>query len=176
MDNKARTNINWKDYESPKFIPHIPNNRPFYKNCGSAIVSLITGESPEAIEQKRPEVKRGMPSAVFSSILRAKGYTVITVAKNNVTQIEDTSEVRCWENLPLNSRHVLAMNIHVTNKENSMFLLNRNELWHHFDPIPFDPMFFLNKPTQDVMLIWHPLWSDRPAIELDSNCLTRCCM
>ncbi len=174
VDSTRQTNVKWQELEAPRFVPHIQHRHDDYSNCGAAILSLITGESPKSIEKKYPKIKKGMPSATFAAMLRGRGYTVVTVAKNNVTKVSDLPAWRCWKCRPINDNHVLVMNIHVTNKENSMFLLNQGILWHHFEPLEYDPLFLLNKPTQDVMVVWHPNWSLRPAIELCPNSLERC--
>ena len=162
IKSSSKVNINWENFESPKFKPHKFHKNTDFESCGTTIFSLITGEHPSVVDYRYNIVGEiGWGTDEFAKRLRSRGYKVITVAKNNVTRVTDgiTGCTRCWNNRPLKTSHVLVINGAVMNHENSMFLLHKNKLWHHFEQIPIDPMFFLNKPTQDVLLIYHPKWS-----------------
>jgi hypothetical protein len=116
---------------------------------------MLTGLDPQCIERHCPSIRKGWSTTAFRKFLVSIGYTVIPVTKNSVTNVS------CffWQKLPLTKDHVIVMNSAVSASGASWFLLYNNQLWHNeYRETGFDAMFFLNKPTQDVLLVWHPTW------------------
>lgn len=152
-ESSINKRIDWRSYESPslmldqkKTFYHIP-----YKSCGSASLSLITGLSPGVIERSCPNPKIGWFTTRAVKFLKEKGYSVIELSKENILNAG-------WPAYPLNENHCLLMNVRVDSMENSMFVVHKGKVWHHYDPTTLDGLFFLNKPTQDVLLVYHKKW------------------
>ncbi len=146
--------VDWKGYESPKL--NLKDRKAFgwdsYISCGSAALSLITGLSPTTVEKSCPHPKTGWYTSRVIKFLRAKGYTVIEISK------KDVLNSYCLD-FPINKNHCLLMNVRMDNKENTMFVTHKGKLWHHYECEPyFNNLFFINKPTQDVLLIFKKDW------------------
>ena len=159
LNLSPKIHINWEDYSSPNFVPHkFPRNTEF-ESCGTAAFCTITGFDPEQVD-KRYNVKynEGWHTIDFAKRLRNHGYTVITVSKNNVTNVRDRWHTRAWDNRPLKKNHLIVINGMIMRDENSFFIMHNNKLWHNFRQIRLDPLFFLNKPTQDVLIISNDKW------------------
>ena len=85
--------------------------------------------------------------------LRSKGYTVIEISKADLLKSN-------WLHHPIKRGHCLLINNRMDAKENSMYVLHDNELWHHYETDDyFNNLFFINKPTQDVMIVHHKKWN-----------------
>lgn len=154
MINGKVKEIAWNKYTSPNFeVSKIKSNR--WSSCGSPIISLITGVDPMYVERCCPNSKRGWSTRALTGYLTKKHYTVIQVTKNSVNNVY-------WQHYPLNPNHLLVINSSVDLKEASWFLLHKEQLWHNdYRQKFFNSLFFLNKPTQDVLLVWHPKWAPK---------------
>ncbi len=146
----------WHRFESPKLNleknKYAACDRKDYKSCGTAILSLLTDISPKSVEKHCPNPKKGWYTSRIIKFLEEKGYTVVEISKNNVLS-------NCQYNPSLNRDHCLLINARVDDEENSLYLLHKDQVWHHFDvQANSDPLFFFNKPTQDVLLVYHPKW------------------
>lgn len=154
-DSIIRKNkIDWRQYEVPNL--NLDEHETFhyspYISCGSASLSLLTRVKPEKVEKSCPNPRKGWFTSRVVKYLRDKGYTVIELSKEDLLKTN-------WTDFPINNNHCLMMNIRMDEKENSMFILHKGQLWHHYDSEPyFNNLFFINKPTQDVLLIFHKKW------------------
>lgn len=146
--------INWKEFEVPKL--HLKNRKTFdwnsYISCGSAALSLITGISTKTIEKSCPNPSVGWYTSRVIKYLKEKGFTVIELSK------KDVLNSYCLD-FPINKNHCLLMNVRMDNSDNTMFVVHKGKLWHHYECEPyFNNLFFINKPTQDVLLIFKKDW------------------
>ncbi len=123
-----------------------------FESCGSAALSLITGISVKTVEKSCPEPLTGWYTTNMIKYLRKKGYKVIEMSKNRILSSDYY--------LPrLHKAHCILINAHTDMQENSAYVLHAGEIWHNFIKIENPgPLFFLNIPTQDVLLVWHPKW------------------
>ena len=144
----------WKQYEAPKFQPYLSNDNK-WKTCGSATLSLVTGKSPSKIDKDLPKTQKHWSTLAFKKYLVKKGYTVIEVTKRNITNTNAYA-------FPLTSNHIIALNLEMDSDPNdgaSWFLLHDNILYHNTEPeYNFNALYFLNKPPQNVLVIWHRKW------------------
>ncbi len=82
--------------------------------------------------------------------LRSRGHTCITVSKMNVINYGG-----------LSSQHVLLLNCYVDRYNNSAFVCNGGKVYHNFSGDVPHLLFFLNQPTQDVILVWRKEWKKK---------------
>ncbi len=152
MINGSIKKIRWDSYSSPYLKIKSRTNNHDWNTCGSATLSLITGLAPGFIEKSLPKTVKHWSTLTMNKYLNSLGFTTITVSKNSIVNTE-------WTNYPLTPKHCLLLNVRCDLKENSWYVLHDNVLWHNlYRDENFNPMFFLNKPTQDVTLVWHPAW------------------
>mgnify|MGYP001615428051 CR=1 FL=1 len=143
--------IDWSKYESPNFTPNLINYHR-WKTCGSATLSLLTHRKAHFIDKDRPTTQRHWSSPAFKKYLLNHGYTTIEVTKLSVTNCN-------WLNYPLTENHVIALNLRINQSEASWYVLFQNNLYHNmYQEAEFNPLFFLNKPPQNVILVHHPKW------------------
>jgi len=145
--------IFWEQYLSPRFRVKTLRSHN-WSSCGSATLALVTGIAPGIIQKAAPGRKGHWSTRAVKNFLRTHGYTVFDVTKSSVTNCD-------WPYNPLQSGHLLLINSEVDSREASWFLTHNGELWHNdYRDYDFTPLFFLNKPTQDVLLVHSPKWSD----------------
>ncbi len=145
--------IEWDEYAAPNLNITVPLMRWGWKSCGTASLALVTKKKPRLIEKHCPNVEVGWHTRTLARYLVNQGYTVVTVTKNSVTNVD-------WSRYPLTPDHCLMINGAVDTKENTWYVLHKNVLWHNlYVEESFNTLFFLNKPTQDVLLVWHPKWA-----------------
>lgn len=149
-----RNRIKWEQYESPKL--DLTKRKLFddkeYVSCGSAALGLITGINPKTVEKSCPNPRSGWYTTRVIKYLRNKGYTVIELSKEDVLKNK-------WYQFSLNEKHCLLLNVRMDSEDNSMFVVHRGNMWHNYEKeTDYNPLFFLNKPTQDVLLICHKKW------------------
>ncbi len=151
--------IKWSRYESPNlnlsWTPmmeqdcyHFGNKSP---SCATTAIKLITLKSKRVIE-KHCINKDSMSTTRIIYILKKFGYDVKVVSKSNITYC-------AWYQMPLNQNHLLVINARVDSEENSCYVIHKSKVWHNGSGSDINPLFFLNKPTQDVLLISHKKWS-----------------
>lgn len=155
IDGVARK-VEWNNFRSPNLKIELPASRGDWRCCGSASLQLVTGKSASLIEKRFPHVKkRGWFTKPLARYLVELGYTVIEVTKNSVTSVD-------WSDYPLSSDHCLMINGMVDNQENTWWVLHKDVLYHNlYVERAFNSLFFLNKPTQDVLLVWHKKWAKK---------------
>lgn len=146
--------IDWKEYESKNL--HLEDRKPSiwnsYISCGSAALGLVTGISAKTVEKSCPNPKVGWYTRRVIKYLREKGFTVIEISK------KDVLKSYCLD-FPINDKHCLLMNVRMEGEENTMFVVHKGKLWHHYECEPyFNNLFFINKPTQDVLLVFKKGW------------------
>ncbi len=144
---------NWKKYYADKLDLNKRKKSFSYKSCGSAALSLITGISVKTIEKSCQDPNIGWYTTNMIKYLRSKGYTVIEMSKNRILSSD-------YHQSRLHNAHCILINAHTDIEENSAYVSHAGDVWHNFIKIEDPgPLFFLNLPTQDVLLIWHPKWS-----------------
>jgi len=153
-ESSIRKITSLEKYEAPKL--DLEKRKRYsvmeYTSCGSAALSLITGIRPSTVERFCPNPRVGWYTSRAIKYLKEKGYTVLELSKEDVLKGH-------WSTFPLNQRHCLLMSVRMNNEENSMFVLHNGILWHNFESEPYyNGLFFLNKPTQDVLLIFKKSW------------------
>ncbi len=121
-----------------------------YKTCGSGALSLITGIHVKKVEKDCPNTKKGWFTTRAIKFLRDKGYTVVELSKHNVL-----NTLGCWN---ITQEHCLIINACVDKVDNSMFVIHKDRIWHNFQESAIEPLFFINNPTQDVLLVFHKKW------------------
>jgi len=152
--------IRWEEYLCPKFKPYL-NDQHKWKSCGSATLSLITRQKAHLIEKKLPKSQRHWSTLAFKRYLLSQGYTTIEVTKRNITNTY-------WKHYPLQPNHIVVMNIQLNTLEASWYVLYQNTLYHNMDEEEdFDSLFFLNKPPQNVIVVYHPKWKGKHAFKKD---------
>lgn len=148
--------IDWIQYESPNLdLTTRRKAQPReYRGCASSALGIITGIHPKTIEKKFKKIEKGVSTATTIRFLRKKGYKVIELTKQDVLKVY-------WEQFPINERHLLLINGSVDSESNSMFVLHGGRVWHNYDVMDNSALFFINKPTQDVLLVSHKKWKQR---------------
>lgn len=123
-----------------------------YNSCASAALSLLTNISVRTIEKFCPD--KAWSTSMISKFLKSKGYVVIEVSKGGIlSHTYNGGE-------PLSKHHCLLINANSDAEENSLYIMHRNKVYHHFHlQVENDPLFFFNKPTQDVLLVFHKKWN-----------------
>jgi hypothetical protein len=140
--------------DSKFFRSHAFYSAKHYESCGSAALSLLTNIKVETIEKFCPNPKRGWTTSRIIKYLKLKGYTVIELSKGGILSHG------YWGDDALTKSHCLLINAHADSEENSLFIMHKNKVYHHFHlQSEDDPLFFFNKPTQDVLLIYHKKWA-----------------
>ena len=128
-------------------------------NCGTAALSLITGISPIEIQSHCPmEDKEGWCADQMERFLKKAGYTVKELTRRTVNNV-------WWTLRPITDDHVLLMVVRVNLDEYSAAVVHRGELWHNMYKERLNGLYFLNKPTETVLLVHHPSWSSKPKAE-----------
>lgn len=153
MQEGRKREINWEDWTAPKlYINPTKVDTLNYISCGSTALSLLTQLPLKQVESYNPNPKRGWSTTRAIRFLRNKGYKTLEVTKMSVTNTY-------WFKTPLKPDHCLLLNVRLDVKENSMMVCHKNVLWHNFETIDeLSNLYFLNKPTQDVIIITHPKW------------------
>lgn len=155
-DGKPRK-VNWEDYCANNFQPFLPSCskafswRPLWKTCGTTILSLITGLNPGKIESCLPKGRSHWSDTSITDFLQKRNYKTIQLTRLLVTNTY-------WENYPIHRDHVLILNVLMDKEEASYFLLFDNVLYHNFSSVHFNNYFFINKPLQSAILVWHKKW------------------
>ena len=147
--------IDWNKYKAPDLNLRLPNKKDLdCISCGSISLSILTGLSPKFIEKYCPNPKHGWYTSRIKKFLLSRGYTVLDVTKRNVTNT-------VFFNYPVTSEHCLLLLMKVDKDDYSTFIAHKNSLWHNFDDWSedYNPLLFINKPVEDVMVIWHPKWN-----------------
>ena len=151
--------VDWNQYESPNFEINLEHKYDSHHCCASCALSMISGISPKRIDAWKTGDKSSWHTISIKKWLVQHGYTVITVTKNSVTNV---GKGNSWLNCPLNNNHVILMNCMVNHKENSAVVCHAGQLWHNFEhDFEFNPLFFLNKPAQDVFVIFNKKWKNK---------------
>lgn len=147
--------IYWNQFLSPKLDLSSHKKHSFiqkYISCGSAALGQLTNIPPEKVEKFIKNPKKGWHTGNAIKFLESKGYGVIELAKEDILKSD-------WFSRPLKSDHCLLINLRCDSSENTMIILHKNIMWHHYkEEIRFNNLFFLNKPTQDVLLVYHKKW------------------
>lgn len=145
--------IDWIQYESPNL--DLTTRRlvhPIeYSGCACAALGIITGIHPRTIGKHFKRISQGISTSKTVAFLRKKGYTVVELTKQDVLKVY-------WEHFPINERHLLLINGSVDSESNSMFVLHGGRVWHNYEILNNNALFFINKPTQDVLLVFHKKW------------------
>jgi len=153
---KNRERVDWAKLESPNLDMR---KRRYYglkqfKSCGTSAISMVTGLTVNTID------KHNNNSADWAwddteRFLTARGYTCTEVTKKGIC---DT----WWQNHNLTEDHILwcccRMGTHQGVADYSAVVIHRGAIWHNFERI-IDPLFFLNKPTEYVVVISHEKYS-----------------
>ena len=123
-----------------------------YVSCGSAAIGLLMNKNPQALDKICKDAESGWYTTQVIQYLKSQKFSVIQLSKTDVLPE--------WnhKHFPITSQHVLLVNSRVVKKENSMFVIHNNIAWHNYIPNEMNGLFFINKPTQDVLLIRHPKW------------------
>jgi len=142
-----------ESYECPLFAPYIYRSHD-WNSCGSPIIAMVTGEHPATVERHKPTNQRHWSNTALVKYLRKKKINVEEVTVQGVTQTY-------WESYPLNDNHILVANLHLDSKEASWFLIHKGVIWHNQYEVqgPSKLLFFVNKPPQNVFLVWHEKWA-----------------
>lgn len=144
--------VHWGELRAPEFEVHEIKSSN-WTTCGTATLGLLTGFEPSRIEKYCPRPRIGWSTRAVSNYLLKRGYTVVEVTRKNVTNVG-------WMACPLVSDHVILINAELNTEEASWFILHKDVLWHNdYVEHSFNPLFFLNKPTQNVLVVWHPKWA-----------------
>jgi hypothetical protein len=153
MDFGSPKGIDFSKYLSFKFSPNIAHKWNI-DNCGSNLVSMITGEHPETINRKYNNNREGWSTR---SVIRYLKKREISCFPLNISTMIDTAP----HHQNLKNTHVVIANIRISTRINSWFLIYRDKFWHNFNTCEFTygPLFFLNKPPQDVILLWKEEWA-----------------
>lgn len=122
-----------------------------YKSCASAALSLLTNLSIKTVEKFCSDTT--WSTSMIVKFLKSKGYVVIEISKGGILSH------KCDGGQPLTQNHCLLINANSDSEENSLYIMHMNKVYHHFHlAAEKDPLFFFNKPTQDVLLVYHKKW------------------
>lgn len=151
---KPKKKTDWTKHESPRLQLSHKHEHEDYKSCASAALSMITGLSTKTLDRMNgnKEEWTWRDTAVF---LKQRGYTMLEVTKELIC---DTH----WKRHNLNDNHLLWCCCRVGPEDYSAVLAHGGKLYHNFEEVR-DALFFLNKPTEYVVVISHPKLKDKPA-------------
>jgi hypothetical protein len=129
----------------------------FYNTCGSGLLSLLTNKSPTPIEKQLPKSAKHWSGLSLTNYLKKRKFNVIQLSKFGITSI--SSSYGAEDVIPINENHVLIASCLCCKEEASWFLIHKNIIYHHLVSYKqLNPLFFINKPTQEVWLVKHPSW------------------
>lgn len=155
MKERSRSpiDINFDDYLSPSLdlLKAKRYSVNHYACCASACISMITGANPIDIDSCWTKPFEGARTKEVIALLKAARFNVVELTKQSVLNTE-------WYNCPLQLDHCLLVNCCVNREENSMVIMHKGEIWHNFKRERNPSLYFLNKPTQDVLLVHHKKW------------------
>lgn len=141
--------------EENKFFQKDMDYPSDYKSCVSAALSLLTNITFKTIDKFHP--KETWSTSMIIKFLKSKGYIVIELSKGGILSHRDDH----YGGEPLSKYHCLLINANADAEENSLYIMHENKVYHHFhQAAENDPLFFFNKPTQDVLLVYHKKWAE----------------
>jgi len=151
-----------KEIEFEKYVSteldltrHTNHHRKNFISCGSAALGLLLNKNPLLLDKVCKDAHKGWYTTQVIQYLKSQNCKVIQLSKDDV--------LPKFNHLynPITSDHVLLINSRVNKNENSMFVIHNNVIWHNYNSEQIPPLFFINKPTQDVLLVHHPKWKLR---------------
>lgn len=145
--------INFDDYLAPSLDLHSvrKGRHGDYICCASAAMSMLTNKHPLAIDVECNDPVRGWRTRPIIKYLREQGFVVIELVKQTILNTH-------WASYPLKPDHCLLINCQMDNKENSMVIAHKGAIWHNYQEEKNPSIFFLQKFSQDVLLVYHPKW------------------
>lgn len=153
--SRLKRPIPFDHFRSPhlNLYDHLRYQHQNYISCGSAALGMLLNKSPKDLDKICNNAHAGWFTTQVIQFLKSKNFTVIQLSKDQVLPEWNHKQ------FPITTDHVLLINSRVVKKENSMFVVHDNIAWHNYVPTEMNGLFFINKPTQDVLLIHHPKWS-----------------
>ena len=152
--------IKWDTYECPNLAlsTHKQPSNFFGYSCGTNAIGLLTGKSAKTIQALNPRSSKGETTTTrLQLILKHFGYSTKIITKGNLRSSH-------WASLPINRYHCMLLNVCLgvdsssNDPEHSAYILHNDTLWHNWDAEPAHYRFFLSKPIQDAMIVYHPKW------------------
>ena len=160
-----KNQIHWRKWKAPKAREALERNflngRLYTSNwetCGSSALSLITGLRPKNIEKQLPPRAKHWSDRAAIQFLRKYHFHVCQVTKCGVTNTDPLSAA--WDTPgDIDHTHVLLCNNLVCRDEASWFVITGNVQFHNFETRELSPLFFVNRPSQSMYLVWHKKWA-----------------
>lgn len=153
--------IDWSQYECD--ISDFLQNRivksydEIYDTCGTPALATLTGLTAKFVDSKLPFNKTVWSDHAVVKFLKNRNFKVRSVSKFSVTCLP--REENEFEELPINKNHVLLCNLLCCKDEASWFIVHGNNIYHNFEKFSLDPLFFINKPSQTIWMIYHDSWN-----------------
>lgn len=154
--------IDLRRYEAPKLNLLVRSQNLitcFFRSCGSSALSILINKPARIIDKEFPKTARNWNDRNITAYLRNLNYTVLPITKNGITSLNPNGNE--YMSFPLNRNHCLLLNCLVCKHEASYFVWHKDFVYHNFRPQRVDNLFFINKPTQTVFLIWHSSWASK---------------
>ena len=154
--NPTSKKRNWLELEMPvDFKISIKRGQNFssLRSCASAALSTITGidETQIARHFRKPADQSkvwGLTTQQMRNFLETRGFLTTEISQADVINTD-------WSRFPINDRHLVLMNVRMDRQDNSAYVMHGGYLWHNYQKFATKkyPLFFLNKPTQDVVIV-----------------------
>lgn len=164
-----KAKIDFESLKSPNFVPHVKNIKGGVKNCClhekwencvSASIELISGVPATQTDKYIKDLSKGFYTRPMINYLRKLGFTAIELTINNLTK--HPKEVNWHYHLPLTDQHVLIVGAQLDTRDSSSFVIFGGNLYHHCHLEPnYGPLYFLNKPILDLVLVYHQSWGEK---------------
>lgn len=150
--------INWDYFLCPKGHDVMVENtqdytRFMYDTCGSAALATLTGIHPKKIDKQLPKTQKHWSDTSLSNFLKKRHFDVVQLSKRGVTCLETDYDTAM--SMPVSKDHILVCNCLVCKNEASWFIVHKNLIWHNFEVSELTPLFFVNKPSQNIWLVRH---------------------
>ena len=128
-----------------------------YDSCGTAILSLLTGNPAKSIDSWRRRNYRSTSDysdRMVIKYLKNHSFDTKEVTRRLVTSMSFYSEGY----YVLGDNHVLLCNCLTKQNEASWYILHQNILFHNVSIRECDNLFFVNRPPQSIYVVKHKEW------------------
>jgi hypothetical protein len=148
-----KNKIDFRQYYVTKFNPHLFDiDKHPYSTCGSAVLSLLTGESPTKVEKSLPKGSDDWTDKPLINYLINRGYEVKKVTQCDVTEHPTVVEY------PIKNEHVLIVSKLVCRDEGTWTVVHNQFEYHNFEINMLKPLEYLNNPIMSAYVVFHKKW------------------
>lgn len=152
---KPKRKTDWNSIKSPGLDLSKAKRYVKYRSCASSALSMVTGLSAIKLDRYN-KMREDWTWADTAKLLRKLGYTLTEVTKESICNTH-------WQNHELKTDHLLWCCCRFGPDDYSAVLVHGGIVWHNFERVT-DPLFFMNKPTEYVVVISHPRFRKKRSV------------